>query len=99
MNQVNITKSQWGIIVPTKIGSDKKDQDKLLACTFLAGVQWKRYGTMVNKLNNMFLTGQNHYPMTVEVVMMMLLHYIGDKLQAYRSDTNEMSVNATSFAQ
>ena len=54
---------------------------------------------MVNKLNNMFLTGQNHYPTTVEAVMTMLSHYMDNKLQVYRSVTKEMGVSAMSFAQ
>ena len=101
-NTVEVAETQWGLLVPTKIatgGRDKEARDKFLACTFLAGVDQKRYGKVVHELNNAFLIGQKNYPTTVENAVTMLSHHMGGKdRSAHRSD-EQGKTNETSFAQ
>ena len=59
-NMVDVAKSQWGMLVPTKVASNKETRNKFLACTFLAGVDQKKYGKLVNDLNNAYLAGQKN---------------------------------------
>jgi hypothetical protein len=74
---VDIAETQWGILVQTKIGMDDAMRNKFLTCTFMAGVDSKRYDKVVNELNNFYLTGQNNYPTTVIAAVRMLSHYMG----------------------
>lgn len=72
----------------------QQDNESLVACTFLAGVDRKKHGKVINELNNAHLTGQKNCPKTVEGAMVMLSHCMGVKPQAHRSDaeaTPEMS--------
>ena len=98
-NMVDVAESQWGMLVPTKVASNKETRNKFLACTFLAGVDQKKYGKLVNDLNNAYLAGHKNYPITVEAAMTMLSHYMSDR-QVHRSEHGqEQSQNETSFAQ
>ena len=100
INTVDVTESQWGTVVPTKIGNDKTTRNKFLACVFLAGVERKRYGKTISELNNAFLAGTNNYPTTVEGTVTMLSHYMSEPPSVYRSGRNEEGRDrATSFAQ
>ena len=72
---VDVTESQWGMMVPTKIGTDKDTRNKFLACVFIAGVDCKKYGKLINELNNQYLSGQNNYPTTLEGALTMVSHY------------------------
>ena len=96
-NTVDVAETQWGMLVPTKIGNNKSERDKFLACTFLAGVDRKKFGKPVNELNNAYLAGQKNYPSTVEAAVTMLSHYMGEK-SANRNE-DEDSTRAASFAQ
>ena len=98
VNQVDITESQWGLIVPTKISTDKKTRDKFLACTFLAGVDRKKYGRVTSQLNNAYLAGQKNYPTTVEGAMTMLSHFMSENPRDNREE-KATSVTEASFAQ
>ena len=75
---VEVTKSQWGQLVPTKLtkneSTELKSRNKFLACMFLAGVERKIYGKLINDLNNAYLTGHKNYPVSVEAAMTMLSH-------------------------
>lgn len=77
---VDVTESVWGLLVPIQIvnrnKSGKKDErNRFLACVFLAGVDGKRYGKLVDELNNSFIAGNDNYPRTVEGAMTMMSHY------------------------
>lgn len=65
-NTAEVTESQWGMLAPTKLmkkkGEGKKSQDKFLACVFLAGVDCKRCGRLVNDLNSVHVMGQKNCP-------------------------------------
>ena len=97
-NTVDVAETQWGVSVPTKIGSNKATRDKFLACTFLAGVDQKKHGKVVNELNNTCLTGQNNHPTMVEGAVMMLSHCMGDKQNHRNEQQREVNVE-TSFVQ
>ena len=89
------------MMVPTLIGKDKTTRDKFLACIFLAGVDRKKYGKIISKLNNAFLAGMNNYPITIEGTVTMLSHYMSEPPSVYRSGKHEEegTKNETSFAQ
>ena len=80
-NTVDVTKSQWGKLVPAILAAKETSNDvsrnKFLACIFLAGVDQKKYGKLVNNLNNDYLMGQKKYLKTVKSAMMMLSYYMG----------------------
>ena len=78
VGMVEVAESQWGDIVPTKIGDDKNTRDKFLACVFIAGVNQKKFGKLINELNNAYLSGSNNYPKSVVGAVTMLSHYAGD---------------------
>ena len=97
---MEVKESQWGMMVPTKIGSDKTTKNKFLACVFLAGVDQKKYGKMINELNNAYLAGQNNYPTGVEGTLTMLSHYMCEPMAAHRSGRyDDEGTNEMSFAQ
>ncbi len=86
INTAEVAESQWGTMAPTRLmkkknskSEEKECRDKFLACVFLAGVDRKRYGRLVNDLNNAFLAGQKNHPTTVEGAMTMLSHYTNEK--------------------
>ena len=68
---------------------DKTTRDKFLACVFLAGVDRKKYGKIISKLNNAFLAGMNNYPITIEGTVMMLSHYMSEPPSVLRSGKHE----------
>ena len=101
---VDVAESQWGTIVPPELADKAKSESearhKTLACIFLSGADVKRYGKLVNDLNNSYLQGQKNYPETVESAVTMLSHYIGDTTKKTTSrETNEDEDTATSFNQ
>ena len=80
MNAVEIAENKWGPLEPVKLTekhNEKKGmaRQKYLACVFIAGASRKRYGRMINDLNNAYLTGRDQYPESVEAAMTMLSHY------------------------
>jgi hypothetical protein len=102
INTVDVAESRWGLITPTKKGNDKETRNKYLACTFLTGVDQRRYGKLINDLNNSFLAGQNNYPKTLEGAVTLLSHYATDKdkpMSKYRGANDDGSITQMSFAQ
>ena len=99
INLVDVAEIQWGTLVPTKIGMDDAMRNKFLTCTFLAGVDCKRYGKVVNELNNSYLTGQNNYPTMVIGAMRMLSHYMDGDKQSQWNKEQELTKSSLSFAQ
>ena len=76
MSTFEVAELHWGVLVPERlrdgIEANAVARGKFLACCFIAGVDQERYGSMIDQLNNGFLTGQKSYPVTVEHAMTML---------------------------
>ena len=74
-----VMESQWGKFHPTKGLTDdddkKKARDKLLAMIFLAGADKKRYGRLIEDLNNAYLAKKGNYPESMESTLTLLTHY------------------------
>ena len=102
INTVEVTESQWGQLVPTELAKNENDEsisrNKFLACVFLAGVDKKSYGKLINELNNAYLTGQKNYPVTVEGAVTLLSHYMSDNNKK-TVETENNGETATSFLQ
>jgi hypothetical protein len=98
---IKVMESQWGMFYPTKglTGDDntKKARDKLLAMIFLARADKKRYGRLLNDLNNAYLTKKDNYPELIEMTLMLLTHY-QDGSNGKTVDRNNGQL-ATSFVQ
>ena len=91
MSALDVVESQWGKMVPGKIVKDKSSNDeeegkKFKACVFLAGVDRKRYGRMIDELNNAYVAGNDMYPTTVEGALTMLSYYKDSGRKVNRSD-------------
>ena len=85
-NSVDVTEGQWGKLIPNKIVMNNKSEDdverkKFLACVFIAGVDAKRYGKLVDELNNSYIAGNNNYPGTIEGAVSLLSHYMDGNQQ------------------
>ena len=98
VGMVEVAESQWGDIVPTNIGNDKSTRDKFLACVFIAGVNPRKYGKLINELNNAYLSGSNNYPKSVEGAVTMLSHYADDRKPGVGNDDG-LEESVYSFAQ
>ena len=77
MGQVEVLEAQWGKFIPQKLATKNKDsdeaaRDKLLACLFLLSVHRKRYGQVLDELNNNYLQAQTPYPATPQHMLQLL---------------------------
>jgi len=104
LDTTEVVEAQWGQFYPVKLttgaGSVNKKmaRDNVLSMIFLAGADKKRYGAMLEELNNSYLAKKDNYPTSVEDVIMLLSHYQGHQFGV----RNVMDDNAgleTSFAQ
>jgi Zinc knuckle len=99
---IEVMESQWGMFHPTKglTGDDnkKKARDKLLAMIFLAGADKKRYGRLLEDLNNAYLAKKDNYPESMESTLTLLTHY-QDGSNGKTVDGGNDGQLATSFAQ
>ena len=91
MSATDVVESQWGKMVPSKIVQDKSSTDdeerkRFMACVFLAGVDRKRYGRMIDKLNNAYVAGNDMYPKTVEEALTMVSYYKDSGRKGGRKD-------------
>jgi hypothetical protein len=98
---IEVMESQWDLFHPTMglTGDDnkKKARDKLLAMIFLAGADKKRYGRLIEDLNNSYLAKKDNYPESMESTLTLLTHY-QDGSSGKTVDGND-GQQATSFAQ
>jgi Zinc knuckle len=98
---IEVMESQWGKFHPTMGLTDdddkKKARDKLLAMIFLAGADKKRYGRLIEDLNNAYLAKKDNYPESIESTLTLLTHY-QDGTIGKTVDGND-GQQATSFAQ
>ena len=99
-----VVEAQWGQFYPLKLttgaGSvDKKTaRDNVLSMIFLAGADKKRYGVMLEELNNSYLAKKDNYPTSVEDVVMLLSHYQGHQF-GVRNVMDDNTGLESSFAQ
>ena len=116
MSQIDVLESQYGPIVPLGLVDTNIDKDEakkhFKACMFLLAVDRKRYGHVLEELNNQYLNGAKPYPTSVEGVVNMLAHQIDSRNHDDRSrgnnnnnngppppDDNDGTKNAKSFHQ
>ena len=66
---------------------------------FLAGVDKKRYGKLVEDLNNNFLAGKDNYPESIDSTLTLLSDYQDHSSAAGLNVGNGEGVFETSFAQ
>ena len=96
-NVVDIVEGQWGELYPEKVAKDDSDYSddakrqavidgcngKLLACVFMHGANRKSHKSCIGELNNMYLSGSDRCPKSVEAAMTYMSHYVdqnrGDK--------------------
>ena len=92
MSQIEVLESQYGILVPLELVSTKINKDKaekrFKACLFLLALDRKRYGHVLDELNNQHLLGANPYPTSVESVINMLTHRIDNRTHDYKNRGN-----------
>ena len=102
-----VIEEQWGLFVPIKLTQGtgaltKQDaRDRILSMIFLAGADKRRYGVMIEELNNSYLAKKDNYPTSVEDVTMLLSHYQGHQSGGKNVvDTKNHNLEKeTSFAQ
>ena len=67
---MKVVQTQWGGFFPPKLVSgdatEEVIQNKFHACVFLGGLNKKDYGTVLEYLNNQFLSGNDLYPASVD---------------------------------
>ena len=106
---MGILESLWGTFTPTNLGLNptktKEETQKFQACLFLCSVSLKRYGKVIDELNNDFITGgQEHYPDCVEDAVTMLSFRVDRNQQPIKvkqsaDNYNPMGLQEKSFAQ
>lgn len=75
----------------------QKARDATLSMIFLAGADKKRYGTMIEELNNSYLSKKDNYPTLIDDVLTLLSHYQDHKVGDHK--VSDDTLRATSFAQ
>jgi len=90
----------YPVKLTTGAGSvDKKTaRDNVLSMIFLAGADKKRYGVVLEELNNSYLAKKDNYPTSVEDVVVLLSHYQGHQF-GVRNVMDDNTGLETSFAQ
>jgi Zinc knuckle len=98
--------TQWGDFYPPKLAGGTaaddiaKSNDKLLARIFLTGSDKKRYGKLMEDLNNAYIGGKDNYPESLDATLNLLTHYqdyqVGYGKHMANSDDK---LTMTSFAQ
>jgi hypothetical protein len=104
---VKVLEAQMGEFIPMKLvdgttAADKKvARDKMMSMMMLSGADKKRYGKLLEDLNNNYLAGTDNYPSDVDSTVTLLSHY-----QDYQSNGGRNKVDSdgggrveTSFAQ
>jgi Zinc knuckle len=97
---------QWGEFYPPKLAKGtaaddiKTAKDKLLARIFLTGADKKRYGKLLEDLNNAFLAGKDNYPESLDATLTLLTHYQDYQVGRGKHMANsDEKLTMTSFAQ
>ena len=92
MSQLEVLESQYGVLVPTELVDTNIDKDEaekhFKACLFLLAVDRKKYGHVLEELNNQYLNGARPYPTSVEGVINMLTHRIDNRTHDDRTRGN-----------
>jgi hypothetical protein len=98
IEQTKVTESMWGLIIPWKTnGMDAKEQEtagkKFKACVFLAGVDRRKYRTVIDDLNNDFVKGNMSYPEDVSGMVTLLANRRGETTSRREEDDIKDGVN------
>ena len=92
---------QWGDFFPSTLVTNSLPKeavkDRLLARIFLAGADQKRFGSLLEDLNNSYIGGNDKYPKTLEDTQKLLSSYQGPKNPSKTDDSKED--RGRSFAQ
>ena len=101
---MEVVEDLWGDFTPTKLdaGADGDDEKhKFQACLFLNSLCAKKYGKLVDELNNSYLAGHDDYPATVESAISMVAHRMDRDHKSNTSKTpdDHDGETETSFAQ
>ena len=114
---MEVLESQYDILVPLELVSTKINKDEaekcFKGCVFLLALDRKRYGHVLDELNNQHLLGANPYRTSVEGVINMLTHQIDNRTHRTwgninnnnnngpppQSDNNDGTKNVKSFYQ
>jgi len=102
--QLNVTESIWGPLIPANMKGKPTDQrekarNQFLACLFLAGAS-KQNETALTDLNNDYIQGnKNAYPMDVLAARQFLANRRVDGTSRNERRTNIPRPDATNFAQ
>jgi hypothetical protein len=74
LEQQEVTEEVWGAMIPMKMKGkllmeQDEAQNRFLACVFLAGVDRNKYKTVLDYLNNDFISGTVNYPEDIAGMM------------------------------
>jgi hypothetical protein len=101
-----VIEEQWGDFVPPKLVSGNSAADKaaargkIMSMIFLAGADKKRYGKLLDDLNNWYLGGTDKYPVSMEATLTLLARYQDqDAVPAKGANGDDGFSQATSFTQ
>jgi Zinc knuckle len=102
--QLEVTESVWGTLSPMKLKGSATDlqvkaRDKYLACVFLAGVDRSRYKSVLDDLNNDFLTGVVSYPEDVPGMVALLSNRRGGGASNKKMDAIRDGAFSVGFSQ
>ena len=104
LKQVESTEEVWGELYPRNVSGENIEQvqkparDGFLACLFLAGVDRKRYKSVIDDLSNDFILGKVSYPKDVPGMLNLLVNRRGSS-GSNRVDAIRDGVGGISFAQ
>ena len=88
---------QWGEFVPSKLvkgGLTKEEvQDRFLARIFLIGADPKRFGSLIEELNNTYISGTDRYPKTLEDTQKLLSKYREPRSSLKKDDNDDRRGN------
>jgi Zinc knuckle len=98
-----VVEAQWGSYMPPTLAGITDDdkaasREQMLAMTFLAGADKRRFGSMLEELNNAYLAKNDKYPKSVESTLTLLSHYQDRRSDGKRGEGGSMALE-TSFAQ
>jgi hypothetical protein len=101
-----VIEAQWGVFAPPKLvkddrNDDEKDaaRDRIMSMIFLAGADKKRYGKLLDDLNNSYLAGTDKYPKSIDSTLTLLARYQDHEAGPSKAASNGEDVYEASFAQ
>lgn len=103
-----VLEQQWGKFCPTELAENGTEAAQKVATenffcrVFLAGADRDRYGSLIDKYNNDYVSKKEEYPATVEIVSTLLSNYQehqrgGKRVDRVRVDDEHDGSRETSF--